>query len=82
MLVAKRGAICVREDVRSGAKLERRLATGLVAKRRCEVRNWRCARRNARTLVTIDPGDFKGNNEGPGEIDDEGVKTRRARRRR
>ena len=26
MLVAKQGAICVREDVRSGAKLERRLA--------------------------------------------------------
>ena len=54
---------------------------GLVVKQRCEVRNWRCATRNTQTLVTIDPGDFKGNDEGPGERDDEGAKTRRARRR-
>ena len=82
MLVAKWGAICVHEDVQSYAKLERRLATGLVVKRGCEVRNWHCAMRNTRTLVTIDPGDFKGNDEGPGERDKEGVKTRHARQRR
>ena len=79
MLVAKRGAICVHEDVRSGVKLEQRLATGLVVKRGCEVRNWHCAMRNTRTLVTIDPGDFKGNDKGPGKRDNEGAKTRRAR---
>ena len=76
MLVAKQGAICVCEDVQSGAKLERRLVMGLVAKQGCEVHNWCCATQNTRTLVIIDPGDFKGNNKGPGERDDEGAKTR------
>ena len=41
--------------------------------------NWRCVTRNTRTLVMIDPEDFKGNDKGPGKRDDEGAKTRQAR---